>query len=76
MCIQELCEIDTELKDTLNILCQEGLQFASEQDFNTFLSLYQELNNHTRKCLNRGYTPAELLQMAPIAGQMTLFEDD
>ena len=76
MCIQELCEVDTDLEDVLNILGNEGLQFASEQDFNAFLSLYQELNNHTRKCVNRGYTPTELLQMAPIAGQMTLFEDD
>ncbi len=76
ICTQELCEVDMELEDTLDILGEEGLQFESEKDFNTFLSLYQELNHHTRKCVNRGYTPAELLRMMPLAGQMTIFEDD
>ena len=76
MCLQELCEVDMGLEDALDVLGEEGLQFENKKDFNTFLSLYRELNNHTRKCINRGYTPAELHRMMPLAGQMTIFEDD
>lgn len=76
MCIQELCEVDMGLEDALDALGEEGFQFGSKQDFNAFLSLYQELNHHTRKCTHRGYTPAELQQMMPLTGQMTMFEDD
>ena len=76
MCLQELCEIDMGVEDTLDILGEEGLQFERKKDLNDFLSLYREVNDHTRKCVNRGYTPAELRQLMPITGQMTLFEDD
>lgn len=76
MCLQELCEVDMGLEDALDILREEGLQFETKKDFITFLSLYQDLNNHTRKCTNRGYTPAELRQIMPIAGQISMFGDD
>lgn len=74
--LQEMIEVDMRIEDILNILGEEGLQFESKKDFKNFLSLYHDLNNHTRKCVNRGYTPAELYQMMPIAGQMSMFGDD
>lgn len=74
--LQEMIEVDMRIEDILDVLGEEGLQFESKKDFNTFLSLYQDLNNHTRKCVNRGYTPAELYQMMPIAGQMSMFGGD
>ena len=76
MCIQELCEVDMGLEDALDILGEEGLQFEKKKDLNAFISFYQELNDHTRKCVNRGYTPVELRQTKPITGQITMFEDD
>lgn len=76
MCLQELCEVDMGIDDTLDILGEEGLYFERKKDLNTFLSFYRELNDHTRKCVNRGYTPAELRRLMPITGQMTVFEDD
>ena len=74
--LQEMCEVDMGPEDILDELAQEGLQFEKKKDYNTFLSLYLDLNNHTRKCLNRGYTPLELEQLTPIAGQMSIFEDE
>lgn len=76
LCLQEMCEVDMGLEDILDELGEEGLQFESKEDYNTFLSLYQDLNHHTRKCLNRGYTPAEVERMAPLTGQQSMFEDD
>ena len=76
MCMQELCEIDMGLEETLDILGEEGLQFERKKDLNVFLSLYQDVNDHTRKCVNRGYTPAELRRLMPITGQMTMFDGD
>ena len=74
--LQEMCEVDMGLEDILDALGEEGLQFESKEDYNTFLSLYQDLNHHTRKCLNRGYTPAEVERMAPLTGQQSMFEED
>lgn len=76
LCLQEMCEIDMALEDALDILAEEGLRFESKKDFNTFLSLYQDLDQHTRKCLNRGYTPLELERMEPVAGQISMFAED
>jgi len=73
--IQDMIELDMEVEDILDILGQEGLYFERKKDLNTFLSLYRDLNNHTRKCVNRGYTPAELDRMMPITGQMSMFGD-
>lgn len=76
LCLQEMCEVGMGLEDILEELAEEGLQFESKKDYNTFLSLYQELNRHTRKCLNRGHTPAEIEQMAPIIGQLSIFDEE
>ena len=75
LCLQEMCEVDMGLEDILDELGEEGLQFESKKEYNTFLKLYQELNRHTRKCLNRGHTPAEIDQMTPIAGKLSMFEE-
>lgn len=74
--LQEMIEVDMGIEDILDVLSEEGLQFENKREFNTFLSLYQDLNNHTRKCVNRGYTPVELCQIMPIAGQMSMFGDN
>lgn len=75
LCLQEMCEVDMGLEDILDELGEEGIQFESKKEYNTFLNLYQELNRHTRKCLNRGHTPAEIDQMTPIAGKLSMFEE-
>lgn len=73
--LQEMIALDLAVDDILDILAEDGLQFESKTELNSFLSLYQELNNHSRKCINRGYTPAELARILPIAGQISLFDD-
>ena len=74
--LQDMIEVDMEVEDILDILGQEGLYFERKKDLNTFLSLFRDLDNHTRKCVNRGYTPAELDRMMPITGQISMFGDD
>ena len=74
--LQDMIELDMGIEDILDVLGQEGLCFESKKDLNAFLSLYRDLNQHTRKCVNRGYTPAELDQLMPITGQMSLFGND
>lgn len=58
--IQTMVEIDFELMDIIHCCEPEGLVFYKKADLEEFALLYQELNNHTRKQINRGYTPAEL----------------
>ena len=74
--LQEMTELDMRVEDILDVLTEEGLQFETKKELRTFLSLYQDLNQHTRKCINRGYTPAELSRLMPVAGQMSMFGDD
>ena len=73
--LREMIALDLAVEDILDILAEEGLQFESKKELNSFLSLYQELNNHSRKCVNRGYTPSELARILPIDGQISLFDD-
>lgn len=74
--LQDMIEVDMGIEDILDILGQEGLYFERKKDLNTFLSLFRDLDNHTRKCVNRGYTPEELDRMMPITGQISMFGDD
>ena len=60
--IQVMISIDCCLQEILEYLTGVGLQFDSEKDIDTFMQRYQELNNHTRKQVNRGYMPDELVQ--------------
>jgi len=72
----EMIEMDMRLEDFLDVLGEEGLLFEEKKNLNSFLSLYQDLNHHTRKCLNRGHTPAELAQIMPVTGQLSMFSED
>ena len=58
--IQTMIEIDFSLADVIACCESEGLTFNRKHDIGEFAALFQELNNHTRKQVNRGYTPAEL----------------
>ena len=79
-----LCE-DCCLQEIMELLSETGLQFSSAEDMNEFMQLYQELNNHTRKQVNRGYTPIELIEKQSIRipavkpvvldGQISMFDE-
>ena len=82
--IQTMIEIDFELIDVVNCCESEGLVFSKKFDLGEFATLFQELNNHTRKQINRGHTPDELFKqtyrgmqllqrLAPV-DQMSLFD--
>lgn len=83
--IQGIIVIDAPMQEVINIVESEGLVFNKHWDIGEFAELYQNLNNHTHKHANRGYTADELFAMsvpgqkraerlAP-AGQMGLFND-
>ena len=83
--IQTMIEIDFSLADVIACCESEGLTFDRKHDIGEFVALFQELNNHTRKQVNRGYTPAELFaqtyrgqqlaqRLAP-ENQLSLFDD-
>ncbi len=85
MVMQDMIAMDFRLQEIVNDLESDGLTFDSKNDIGEFVSLYQNLNNHTRKYANRGHTPDELFSMtergkklalrnAPI-GQMSLFDE-
>ena len=48
------------MQSILDSMTGQGLSFDSDEDIQEFIMLYQELNNHTWKQANRGYTPSEL----------------
>ena len=60
--IQIMISTDCCLQEVMEHLTTFGLRFDSEKDMESFMQRYQELNNHTRKQVNRGYTPDELVQ--------------
>lgn len=83
--IQTMIEIDFSLADVIACCESEGLTFDKKHDIGEFAALFQELNNHTRKQVNRGHTPAELFaqtyrgqqlaqRLAP-ENQLSLFDD-
>ena len=83
--IQTMVEIDFELIDVINCCESEGLVFGKKYDLGEFATLFQELNNHTRKQINRGHTPDELfkqthrgmqlLQRLAPENQISLFDE-
>lgn len=80
--IQTMAEIDFELIDVINCCKSEGLVFNRRFDLGEFAALYQELNNHTRKQINRGHTPAELfdqiyrgMRRPVLENQLSLFDE-
>ena len=60
--IQTMVEIDFDLASVIGCCESEGLVFNKKYDLGEFAALFQELNNHTRKQINRGHTPDELFK--------------
>ena len=60
--IRLMLNIGYEMKEALEQLAKNGLQFRSIEDFDTFMRLYQDMSNHTRMQVNRGFTPFELIR--------------
>ncbi len=72
MGIQTMIEADFSLDEVLNCVADEGLVFDGIHDIGEFFQLFQELNNHTRKQINRGHTPDELFAMSYRGQQLAL----
>ena len=84
-CIQRVIVIDTPLQEVLILMKGEGLTSNKNWDLEEFALLFQDLNNHTHKHVNRGNTPDELFsqsarglrlrqRLAP-ENQMSFFEE-
>ena len=58
--IQSAIVIDAPLQAVLSRLIKDGLTSHKNWDLGDLSMLYQDLNNHTHKHANRGYTPKEL----------------
>lgn len=58
--IRLMMSIDCPIGEVLEHLAAAGLQFCSMKDTEEFMRLYQEMSNHTRMQVNRGYMPCEL----------------
>lgn len=58
--MQDLLNVDWEFNDIAEDLARLGLQCTSLQDAQTFFGLLADLNNHTRKLVNRGHAPVQL----------------
>lgn len=76
--LTSLIAADFPLDDIWDVFSEVELKFNTKS-ISEFLSLYQELNNHTRKFVNYGFTPWELSGKGKRAqgrgsdGQMSLF---
>ena len=82
--IQNLSVMDAPLREVLDITASEGLTFDKHWDIGEFVQLYQNLNNHTHKHVNRGHTPVELTEALDglrqkgkkeAEGQISLFDE-
>lgn len=60
--IQTMIQIDFSVHDILSILETEGFTAKNLGDMQKFMDLFQALNNHTPKRINRGHTPSELYE--------------
>ena len=69
-CMQSVIAVDARMQDVVDIVKKEGLVFNSEWDIGEFASLYQNLNNHTHKHVNRGHTPDELFMLSERGRQL------
>jgi len=70
-CIQSILVIDAPLQEAVRLAGEEGLVFNSKWDIGEFANLYHNLNNHTHKHTNRGYTPDELFMQSQRGKQLT-----
>lgn len=55
--------MDAKMDYIIGNLERLGVRFESKQDLDEFLNVYFPLNNSTRKQVNRGYTPRELMKI-------------
>ena len=58
--MQDLLNVDWDFNDIAEDMARLGLQCASLQEAQTFFGLLADLNNYTRKLVNRGHTPVQL----------------
>lgn len=83
--LQEIIAVDAPTQEMLNITQSAGLSFNKKWEIGEYMTLYQELNNHTPKHSNRGHTPNELfamsergkkqaMRLAPVENQLSLFD--
>ena len=63
------------LERILKIQAICGLSFKTKEDLDTFTALFMDLNNHTGKTVNRGFTPIEL-ENAPKSEHPLYFKPD
>ena len=55
-----MIQIDFPVQSVLSVLENEGYVAKNLKDMQRFMDLFRALNNHTRKQINCGHTPAEL----------------
>ena len=78
--LQQLIVEDCPLKNILKYFDETEIVDSEKWDFVEFAQLIQDLNNHTHKHSNRGYTPAEMREIMSkeknrtIDGQTSLFK--
>ena len=58
--VQTMIQIDFSVQSVLSDLENEGYVAKNLKDMQRFMDLFRALNNHTRKQINCGHTPAEL----------------
>lgn len=64
-CLQSVMVVDAPTDEVFRLAGESGLTFNKHWDIGEFAALYQELNNHTHKHVNRGHTPDELFMQSP-----------
>lgn len=79
--LQQLIVKDCPLKNLLKYFDETKIVDCEKWDAVEFAQLIQDLNNHTHKHSNRGYTPVEMHEILskeknrPIDGQTSFFEE-
>ena len=80
MDLQQLIEEDRPLKNILQYFDETEIVDGEKWDDVEFTQLIRDLNNHTHKHSNRGYTPVEMQEILtkeknkPIDGQTSLLD--
>ena len=77
--LHDMVTMDFSLKDLMSAVDDMGIRFKTKKEAIEFLAIYQEFNNHTRKHVNRGYSPYEFYYLQTkkrknVEGQIGLFE--
>jgi len=61
--IQNMIRSTCELEHLLEMLNEEDIEFDEMKELNQFVDIVNEMSNHTRMILNRGFTPDELTKV-------------